>query len=46
MKKIAVSVDDETYRRACLCAAQRGTSVSALLERFLTELGSVDRDPS
>jgi hypothetical protein len=46
MKTITVSVDDETYRRAGQYAAQRGTSVSALLEQFLTDLGSAERDPS
>ncbi|HEY1260405.1 MAG TPA: DUF6364 family protein [Stellaceae bacterium] len=40
MKNITVSLDDETYRRARVAAAQRETSVSALVRRFLTELGS------
>lgn len=40
MKNITVSVDDETYRRARMIAAQRDTSVSALVKRFLIELGS------
>ena len=40
MKNITVSLDDETYRRARIVAAQRDTSVSALVKRFLTELGS------
>ena len=38
MKNITVSLDDETYRRARMIAAQRDTSVSALVKRFLTEL--------
>jgi phage shock protein A len=38
MKNITVSLDDETYRRARIVAAQRETSVSALVKRFLTEL--------
>jgi hypothetical protein len=39
MKNIRVSLDDETYRRARMIAAQRDTSVSALVKRFLIELG-------
>ena len=38
MKNITVSVDDETYRRARIKAAERDTSVSALVKRFLVEL--------
>jgi uncharacterized protein YdaU (DUF1376 family) len=40
MKNITVSLDDNTYRRARMIAAQRDTSVSALVKRFLLELGS------
>jgi uncharacterized protein YdaU (DUF1376 family) len=40
MKNITVSLDDETYRRARMIAAERDTSVSALVKRFLTELTS------
>ena len=40
MKNITVSLDDETYRRARMIAAQRDTSVSALVRRFLAELAS------
>ena len=40
MKNITVSLDDETYRRARVMAAQRGKSVSALVRQFLVELGS------
>ena len=40
MKNLTVSLDDETYRRARMIAAQRETSVSALVKRFLTELAS------
>jgi hypothetical protein len=39
MKNITVSVDDDTYRRARLKAAEQETSVSALVRGFLTELG-------
>jgi uncharacterized protein YdaU (DUF1376 family) len=40
MKNITVSLDDETYRRARMIAAQRDTSVSALVKGFLVELAS------
>ncbi len=40
MKNITVSIDDEVYRRARMIAAQQDTSVSALVKRFLVELGS------
>jgi len=40
MKNITVSLDDETYRRARMVAAERDTSVSALVKRFLLELTS------
>jgi uncharacterized protein YdaU (DUF1376 family) len=38
VKNITVSLDDETYRRARLIAAERDTSVSALVRQFLVEL--------
>ena len=40
MRNITVSLDDETYRRARIIAAQHETSVSALVKRFLVELAS------
>jgi hypothetical protein len=40
MKNLTVSLDDETYRRARMIAAERDTSVSALVKRFLVELAS------
>jgi plasmid stability protein len=40
MKNITVSLDDETYRRARMVAAERDTSISALVRRYLTELGT------
>ena len=42
MKNITVSLDDETYRRARTIAAQRDTSVSALVKGFLLELTSAE----
>jgi hypothetical protein len=44
VKNITVSVDDETYRRARIKAAESDTSVSALVRRFLSELASAESD--
>jgi hypothetical protein len=38
MKNITVTVDDETYCRARVKAAERDTSVSALVKHFLADL--------
>jgi uncharacterized protein YdaU (DUF1376 family) len=38
MKNITVTVDDDTYRKARIKAAERETSVSALVKHFLIEL--------
>jgi hypothetical protein len=38
VKNITVSVDDETYRRSHIRAAEAGTSVSALVRSFLVAL--------
>jgi len=40
MKNITVSVDDDTYRKARIRAAERDTSVSALVRLFLNEIAS------
>ena len=40
MKNITVSLDDETYRQARVFAAQRDTSVSALVKEFLAGLNA------
>jgi len=40
MKNITVTVDDETYRRARIKAAEKDTSVSALVKQFLTAYAS------
>jgi hypothetical protein len=40
MKNVTVSLDDETWRRARIKAAEANTSVSALVKRVLNELGS------
>jgi plasmid stability protein len=38
VKNITVSVDDEVYRAVRIKAAERGTSVSALVNAFLAKL--------
>ena len=38
MKNITVSLDDNTYKHARIAAAERGTSVSALVKQFLAGL--------
>ena len=45
MKNITVSVDEETYRMARITAAERGTSVSAMVREFLKTLTAVYKDP-
>jgi hypothetical protein len=40
VKNITVSVDDDTYRRARMKAAQQDTSVSALVRQFLIQLAA------
>lgn len=44
MKNITVSVPDEVYRRSKIAAAERNTSVSALVREFLTTLGNEESD--
>jgi hypothetical protein len=44
VKNITVSVDDETYRRARVKAAEQETSVSALVKRFLGELAAEESE--
>lgn len=40
MKNITVSVDDEVYRRARVKAAERDTSVSAMVRDYLKEVAA------
>ena len=40
MRNITVSIDDETYKRARVAAAERDTSVSALVKAYLEQLAS------
>ena len=44
MKNITVSVDDETYRRPRIKAAEHDNSVSALIRKFLAELAGIESD--
>lgn len=44
VKNITVSVDEEIYRKARIKAAERDTSVSALVKRFLAELVGEESD--
>ncbi|MEO6080114.1 MAG: DUF6364 family protein [Steroidobacteraceae bacterium] len=40
MKNVTVSLDDRVYQRARVTAAERGTSLSALVRAYLENLGS------
>lgn len=44
-KNITVKIDEETYRRARVRAAKRGTSVSAMVRDFLASQEEQDTDP-
>ncbi len=44
MKNITVSVDDATYRRARIKAAERDTSVSAVVKSFLSEYAAEETE--
>ncbi len=44
MKNITVTVDDETYRQARIKAAEKATSVSALVKAFLVALAAEETD--
>ncbi len=44
MKNITVSVPEEVYRRARVKAAERDSSVSALVREFLRRLGDEESD--
>ena len=46
MKKITVSVDDETHRIAKARAAEKGMSLSALVREYLCNLSSERTDAS
>jgi hypothetical protein len=40
MRDITVSVDDDTYKCACVAAGERNTSVSALVRAYVEQLAS------
>ena len=44
MKNITVSLDDDTYRRARIRAAELDTSVSALVRRYLVDLAGSESE--
>ena len=44
MRNITVSVDDETYKRARVAAAERDTSLSALVKADLQQLVSPESE--
>jgi plasmid stability protein len=44
MKNITVSVPDEVYREARIRAAERGSSVSALVAQYLRSLSDGDAE--
>ena len=44
MKNITVTLDDETYRRARIRAAELDTSVSALVRRYLIDLAGSESE--
>ncbi len=44
MRNITVSVDDETYKRARIVAAEQDTSVSALVKTYLIQLATQESE--
>ncbi|HEX5320969.1 MAG TPA: hypothetical protein VFW46_17545, partial [Stellaceae bacterium] len=44
VKNITVALDEKTYRHARIVAAERGTSVSALVRQYLTGLSRGDNE--
>ena len=44
MKNITVSLDDESHRRARMRAAEQDTSVSAMVRRFLLDVGASETE--
>lgn len=44
VKNITVSVDDQTYRRARIRAAELDTSLSALVKRYLLDLAGEESE--
>lgn len=44
MKNITVSLDDDTYRRARVRAAEEATSVSAVVRQFLIDFAKTESE--
>ena len=44
MRNITVTVDDETYKRARIVAAEHDTSVSALVKTYLIQLATQESE--
>ena len=44
MRNITVSVDDETYKRARVTAAEQDTSLSALVKNYLRQLACAETE--
>ena len=44
MRYIKVAVDDQTYTRARIAAAERNTSVSTLVKAYLEQLASLEAE--
>ena len=44
MRNITVSIDDDTYRRARVAAAQKDTSVSALVKAYLERIAAEETE--
>lgn len=44
MRNITVSVDDDTYRRARIAAAERDTSVSAMVKAYLQQVAGEETE--
>jgi post-segregation antitoxin (ccd killing protein) len=44
MRNITVTVDDETYKRARVAAAELDTSISALVKAYLQQLASQETE--
>ena len=44
MKNVTVSLPDDVYRRARVAAAERDTSLSAMVRDFLLKLGQEETD--
>jgi hypothetical protein len=44
VKNVTISLPDEVYRRARVKAAERDTSLSAIVREFLMKLGSDESD--